>query len=342
MLDGFLNRKKENSSRRQDKLSAHIDGELSTRQRAKLENELAQDSALRRELEELRRTTQMLRSIPTLAVPRSFTLDPAEYGRIKPRRLYLYPVMRAATVVAMLIFAFLFAGDLFFRAGVGMPAMAPDAEPMALEVTRVVEKEVVVTVEFEMETVMEMPAAETLAEPIVEEGEQREVEAPVEAVEEMAVEEEVVAESEVGLAPTAEMPATELPETDATAPPTVETAEGGVSAGGALPTATATPGPEPTLAPTEAVPQAAAPAASPTQESLPAAAPTEPIPAPATEEALLKIVPTRDFTPEPSEATQEPGRSTYAIDWGMVAKLGVGVLAAGLLIVTLIARRYNW
>lgn len=320
MLDGFLNRKKENKVGHQSMLSAYLDGELTARERAKLEKELARNSALRTELDELRRTVQMVRSLPPLAVPRSFTLDPAVYGRVKPRRLYLYPIMRAATVLAMLVFAFLFAGSLFL----GGTAMAPDqeVEMMAVDVTHVVEKELAIPEAAEMEQVgdeaVEEPAAELLGEaPTGEDSvEERQLGAPAEEVAEKVVEvgEEVVLEAESALAPTAEMPAAAYP------PPLAEPAEGGVSAGGALPTATAMP------------------------SILSTPSPTETMPPPAVEEAA-ELLPTRENTPEPTETVWEPEPARHedkGIDWLMIGKLGVGVLALGMLVVTWLARRFNW
>ena len=112
MLDWFSGRKKKNIDGQQEALSAYIDGELPARGQAQLERELAQDPALRAELDELRRTAQMLHSLPTVAIPRSFALDPAVYGRVRPRRFHLYPVMRAATVLATLLFVVFFSSDL--------------------------------------------------------------------------------------------------------------------------------------------------------------------------------------------------------------------------------------
>ena len=327
MLDGFLNRKKENRVGHQSMLSAYLDGELTARQRAKLENELNRNSALKAELDDLRRTVQMVRSLPTLAVPRSFTLDPAVYGRVKPRRLYLYPIMRAATVAAMLVFVFLFAGDLFLGSG----AMAPtqDVEMMAVETTRVVEKELAIPEAAEMEQMgdeaVEEPAAELLGEaPTGEDSaEERQLTAPAEEVVEKVVEmeEEVVLEAESALAPTAEMPAAEVGEGDAAYPPPLaEPADGGVSAGGALPTATAM------------------------SSILPTPSPSETTPPPAVEEAAEPL-PTRENTPEPAETVWEPEPARHedkGIDWLMIGKLGVGVLALGLLVVTALARRFNW
>jgi hypothetical protein len=65
-------------------LSAYLDDELSARERAALEARLAAEPALQAELDELRRTVQVLRATPLLTPPRSFVLDPAVYRRRPP------------------------------------------------------------------------------------------------------------------------------------------------------------------------------------------------------------------------------------------------------------------
>lgn len=62
-------------------LSAYLDGELSDRDRRALEERLAAESDLRRALDELRVTVRLLNSLPRLKAPRSFALDPAQFGR---------------------------------------------------------------------------------------------------------------------------------------------------------------------------------------------------------------------------------------------------------------------
>ncbi len=59
-----------------EQLSAYIDGELPTRERAVLEARLLTEPALRRELESLRATSALLRDLPPMTAPRSFTLSP--------------------------------------------------------------------------------------------------------------------------------------------------------------------------------------------------------------------------------------------------------------------------
>lgn len=59
-----------------DLLSAYLDDELTTDERATLEARLQTDAALRRELDLLRQTVTLIRNMPTLQAPRNFTLTP--------------------------------------------------------------------------------------------------------------------------------------------------------------------------------------------------------------------------------------------------------------------------
>ena len=72
------------SERDLELLSAYLDGELDERARTQLEQRLAQDRALRAELQRLRETVALVRSLPPVKAPRDFTLDPARYGRPVP------------------------------------------------------------------------------------------------------------------------------------------------------------------------------------------------------------------------------------------------------------------
>lgn len=62
-------------------LNAYLDGELSDQERAAFERKLAQDAALQAELQSLQATVALLGMAERVHVPRSFTLDPAVYGK---------------------------------------------------------------------------------------------------------------------------------------------------------------------------------------------------------------------------------------------------------------------
>jgi anti-sigma factor RsiW len=67
-------------------LSAYLDNQLTVAERVALDKRLAADGVLRNELEELRTTRAVLRDLPAVTPPRSFTLDPAT---VKQRRSFL-------------------------------------------------------------------------------------------------------------------------------------------------------------------------------------------------------------------------------------------------------------
>lgn len=93
-------------------LSAYIDGELNTAEREALEARLMANSALRDELEALRRTVALVRALPELRAPRNYTLDPAVYGRppaAPPKNMIMFPranVRRLLIAAASVMLAF--------------------------------------------------------------------------------------------------------------------------------------------------------------------------------------------------------------------------------------------
>lgn len=116
------------SSRDWEDLSAYLDGELTPRERSRLESRLEARAELRAALEELRRTRSVLRSHPPVRAPRNFTLTPQMVGMRIERRpaLQLFPVMRLTAALASLLFIVIFLGD-FLWLGQNM------AEPMFME-----------------------------------------------------------------------------------------------------------------------------------------------------------------------------------------------------------------
>lgn len=93
-------------------LSAYLDGELNSTEREALETRLMLDSALRDELEALRRTVALVRALPELRAPRNYTLDPAVYGRVAaapPKNMIMFPranVRRLLIAAASVMLAF--------------------------------------------------------------------------------------------------------------------------------------------------------------------------------------------------------------------------------------------
>lgn len=91
-------------------LSAYVDGQLQPDQKAKVEQRLSEDAALRAILDQLVRTRAVLRAAPRRRVPRNFTLTPAmvkqksqdqSWANFWPR---LFPVFGAASALASILF----------------------------------------------------------------------------------------------------------------------------------------------------------------------------------------------------------------------------------------------
>jgi anti-sigma factor RsiW len=155
MFDLQRNLTQSRAQRRRESLSAYLDGALSARQRGQLEEQLAVDTELRRELQQIRAVKESLSRLPRARAPRNFTLDPALYGKpVRQPAIELYPVLRAATVVtAIMLVAVVslqffgpgaFGRDLAYSPAqeemVALEAMAVEAPAMEapVEVTRLV------------------------------------------------------------------------------------------------------------------------------------------------------------------------------------------------------------
>lgn len=149
-------RKKE---RRDELLSAYLDGQLSAEARARLEAQLATDPALHAELEALRRTVALVRDLPRVSAPRNFILPQAAATRPRSVPLHvrrsLAPWLTAATSVAALLFIAILLSDLITSAS--GRAFAPTA-PLYVE-----EQETVAITEVEQGTWATAPAASPLA-----------------------------------------------------------------------------------------------------------------------------------------------------------------------------------
>lgn len=105
MFDWLRELTKSAETRRQERVTAYVDGQLSATEVAQFEAELQADTILQAEVEALRQLKIGLRALPRQRVPRNFTLNPAEYG--KPAPAYdaqFYPVLRTATALAAIMF----------------------------------------------------------------------------------------------------------------------------------------------------------------------------------------------------------------------------------------------
>jgi hypothetical protein len=128
------------SPREWEALSAYLDGQLSRKERSRLEESLQARSDLRAALEELRRTHVILHSQADMHAPRNFTLTPEMVGLKKSRPAYtpLYPALRLATVLATVLLVLVLAGD-FLSGGREPPVfqMAARSSPANQEILAV-------------------------------------------------------------------------------------------------------------------------------------------------------------------------------------------------------------
>jgi hypothetical protein len=255
-MGGLLIPQTRERERRDELLSAYLDGQLGARERARLEARLAADPALRAELEALRRTVVLVHDLPSVPIPRNFILAQTMAARPRParpwrpRRAWAAPFLTAATAVVSLMFVVVLAGDLLLS-GVGQVGFAPAAEPaleaeapqMALAPSPLSE-----TVVVEAEKALPAPTAAEMP-----------VEAPREAPPEAPAEERYDAETPEDVAPTEPGMGGGGPteEPRAAAAPVAEEAT------------TLTPAPAPTPAPSVAEEAAEAPKAAATVTAVP-------------------------------------------------------------------------
>lgn len=124
MFDFLRNLTKTEEEKQQETLSAYLDDALTPREKEAFEAKLREDTILRASLEQQRLVKQNISQLPRVRAPRNFTLDPAAYGRPTPQTAFrLYPVLRAATVLAAILLISLFSLDI----------VTPDADQVETE-----------------------------------------------------------------------------------------------------------------------------------------------------------------------------------------------------------------
>lgn len=93
-------------------LSAYLDNALSAQEKAVLEDRLKKESALREQLENLRRTKIILGYLPRLKAPRNFTLTPDMVTVRSKKRQPLFTALRLASSLAAILLVVLFGVEL--------------------------------------------------------------------------------------------------------------------------------------------------------------------------------------------------------------------------------------
>jgi len=152
----------------EEQLSAYLDGELSAQERQAVQRHLAACETCRWNLETLKQTVQWTRDLPSVPIPRVFTIPaPAQPVRAR-QRSWSVPLLQGATALVALLLVFAFVGD-FALTGL-MPASAPEPvvllERQAVDVaaTQPVEAEATILMEMEAPALPTEPGAEAVAE----------------------------------------------------------------------------------------------------------------------------------------------------------------------------------
>ncbi len=129
-----------------DRLSTYLDGELSPQERKAVHQHLDGCQACQWQLDTLRQTVQWTRELPTIPVPRVFTIPPLTQPvpvAAPRRRRSFVPLLQGATALLALLLVFVVASDVMLSSI--LPAAAPPAAgmpelaPAAVEVTQVVQ-----------------------------------------------------------------------------------------------------------------------------------------------------------------------------------------------------------
>lgn len=311
-------------------LSSYLDGEVTDRERAIVEQAIAASPDLREELELLRQTVEMVSALPPVPAPRPFTLSEADVGLIRPspkRRSWLPAWAGGLAMAAAAMICVLIAGGLYFGAQFSGGEQAPAAEIARFEQST--DSAASQAAEAPAEAALEMAAEEeeSAEEAMIEEEAAEPAETQAEApVMEVTVE----TEAEAGVTDTTTEEKAIVPEkeeqdlagesaADEAAPldDQAETANaageterdgdqmiGGIGGGGTLPTGTPPPMPTPSPLPTPTV------AGTP----LAAQAPAAQQPAPAEEAPLAQEAAPAEESAEEEELAEEEGEAMKAED----------------------------
>jgi len=114
-----------------ERLSAYLDGELTPQERSVVERHLAGCPDCQWNLETLRQTVQWTRELPTLAVPRVFTIPLPARPQRAPRWRWSLPLLQGATALVALLLVVVVAGDLLLGGALPLPGAAVMEQPAA-------------------------------------------------------------------------------------------------------------------------------------------------------------------------------------------------------------------
>jgi hypothetical protein len=164
MMDFLRNWFKPAADKRQEQISAYVDGQLPAWERQRLEQEMAGDAALRQEVEQQQLIKSRVSRLPRQRAPRNFTLNPSLYGRPQPQpATWLFPVMRTATALAAVFFVLAIILEM-----AGLFVARPVMAPVAMESVPAFELQMAATVEADVVAQEAMPLTVEMEEVEVE------------------------------------------------------------------------------------------------------------------------------------------------------------------------------
>jgi len=309
-----------NHTRVRDNLSAYLDGRLSARQAARVEAHLRDCPECRAELESLRATVALLKSLPDVPLPGNFTLSASAVKQQTGfRRLDVaFGALRGAAVAVALMFLLFVAGDAYMSvgrlAGTASPMMKQSADSATEMTAQPLAKQREALPEAAPIELAEAPAPEEEA-PVAS---SMEVEAPMEEIEGVALTaeaENAEPQPEVAVEAVDREPPIKRSVAGAPSPkPSMPSAMGG---GGEPPVAKA----EPTV-----LPQPTAVVEAPTPTDVPRA---QPSPTAIPSRVALLITPEVEAEPIPAAAPDRVAGASWSL-WRLF-RIGSGVLL-GLLV----------
>ena len=142
-------------------LSAYLDNQLNPHQRAVLEARLRREPGLSSELDSLRNTRQMLRSLPKLRAPRNFTLSAQTYQKRTTARLPAF--LGAVSALSSALLIMLVIGGLLLGRPTKIASL--DKENLAYPAVMATSPEAEIALLAEPESTSEIEEALSLAAP---------------------------------------------------------------------------------------------------------------------------------------------------------------------------------
>jgi hypothetical protein len=327
----------------EERLSPYLDGELTPQEQSTVERHLAICPDCQWNLETLRQTVQWTRQLPTVPVPRVFTIPAPVRPERAPRRLWGLPALQGATALVALLLFFVVAGDIlltgFLPAAVPQPGAMQEQAVMSVQVTEAALEmeapQAADEVAVEEAAVEPMVVEEAVEEVIVEVEKAAPTPTPLPLPAEALPTEEAVKEGERALMAT-ETSATATPESGAMGamgfPTPTEEALAAVVEAEAVEAPATVPagiGGEEMQAATTTVELEPAPALLPTEEPVAAATPAPKAFAPTTIAAAPEPAPAAPEERQPVGALREPWAT-----WIGLAEIGLAIAFVLLLTAT--------